>query len=81
MESPVAYCDVEEVQAVDSVQRHCVRVVLAEGSLLVQAGNAYVRDQWLHSILWKVNGYIYLQLSPIKLCADNFNITGIMYKI
>lgn len=46
-----------EVYAVarwDPTYKYCLRIVLTDGSYLLQASNAYTRDQWFHSILWKV---------------------------
>lgn len=56
MESPVSYSSVEDVYPLfrwDPSHKFCLRVVIPEGSLLLQAANGYLRDQWLHSILWK----------------------------
>lgn len=38
----------------DPAYKNCLSIVLPDGSLLLQASNAYTRDQWYHSILWKV---------------------------
>ncbi|KZS18373.1 C-Maf-inducing protein [Daphnia magna] len=44
--------------------QHClIRIVLPEGCLLLQANNAYVRDQWYHSIIWKKNLFRYHQIT------------------
>ncbi|XP_064466957.1 C-Maf-inducing protein-like isoform X2 [Ornithodoros turicata] len=56
MERPVSYGSVEDVYPLlrwDPNHKYCLRVVIPEGSLLLQAANSYVRDQWLHSICWK----------------------------
>ncbi|KAK7789019.1 hypothetical protein R5R35_009972 [Gryllus longicercus] len=56
MERSVPYSSVEELCVVarwDAGHRFCVRLVVQDGSLLLQANNAYMRDQWYHSILWK----------------------------
>lgn len=53
----VPYSIMTEVYAVarwDPTYKYCLRIVLPDGSLLLQASNAYTRDQWYHSILWKV---------------------------
>lgn len=39
----------------DPTYKNCLSIVLPNSSLLLQANNAYTRDQWYHSILWKVN--------------------------
>ncbi|KAK8775433.1 hypothetical protein V5799_031222, partial [Amblyomma americanum] len=56
MEQPVSYSVMEDVYSLcrwDPSHKFCLRVVIPEGSLLLQAANGYLRDQWLHSILWK----------------------------
>ncbi|KAH7978569.1 hypothetical protein HPB49_005934 [Dermacentor silvarum] len=56
MEQPVSYSSMEDVYSLcrwDPSHKFCLRVVIPEGSLLLQAANGYLRDQWLHSILWK----------------------------
>ncbi|XP_067002506.2 C-Maf-inducing protein isoform X2 [Anabrus simplex] len=56
MESSVPYSSMEEVYVVarwDIGNRYCIRIVVEDGSLLLQANNAYTRDQWYYSILWK----------------------------
>nr|XP_037283651.1 C-Maf-inducing protein-like [Rhipicephalus microplus] len=55
MEQPVSYSSMEDVYSLcrwDPSHKFCLRVVIPEGSLLLQAANVYLRDQWLHSILW-----------------------------
>ncbi|XP_049964481.1 C-Maf-inducing protein-like [Schistocerca serialis cubense] len=62
METSVPYSSMEEVYVVarwDAGHKFCIRIVVADGSLLLQANNAYTRDQWLHSILWKKNMFKY----------------------
>ncbi|CAN8001156.1 C-Maf-inducing protein [Ixodes scapularis] len=56
MENAVSYSSMEDVYPLlrwDPSHKFCLRVVIPEGSLLLQAPNGYLRDQWLHSILWK----------------------------
>ncbi|XP_063221061.1 C-Maf-inducing protein-like isoform X2 [Bacillus rossius redtenbacheri] len=58
LEMSVPYSSMEEVYVVtrwDVGHKFCIRLVVPDGSLLLQANNAYVRDQWYHSILWKKN--------------------------
>lgn len=63
LESLVPYSQIEDVHVVvpcgASGHKFCVRVVVRDGSLLLQANNSYTRDQWLHSIIWKKNVYKY----------------------
>ncbi|XP_030831753.1 C-Maf-inducing protein [Strongylocentrotus purpuratus] len=56
MECPVPYGIIHDIHALsrwEAGQNACLRIVLSTGSVLLQAGNVYVRDQWLHSLLWK----------------------------
>lgn len=39
----------------DPTYKNCLSIVLPDSSLLLQTNNHYTRDQWYHSILWKVN--------------------------
>nr|XP_006817403.1 PREDICTED: c-Maf-inducing protein-like [Saccoglossus kowalevskii] len=62
MECPIPYNSIEDVYIVsrwDAGQKFCIRILLPTGSVLLQASNIYLRDQWLHSIQWKrtVNKY------------------------
>ncbi|XP_042225826.1 C-Maf-inducing protein-like isoform X2 [Homarus americanus] len=63
LESLVPYSQIEEVHVVvpcgTSGHKFCVRVIVRDGALLLQANNSYTRDQWLHSIIWKKNVYKY----------------------
>ncbi|XP_076044287.1 C-Maf-inducing protein-like isoform X1 [Oratosquilla oratoria] len=62
----VPYSRMEDVHVVvpwgTSGHKYCVRIVVRDGSILLQASNSYIRDQWLHSILWKKNVYKYRNL-------------------
>ncbi|XP_064099710.1 C-Maf-inducing protein-like isoform X2 [Macrobrachium nipponense] len=62
-EGIVPYSQIEDVHVVvpcgTSGHKFCVRVVVRDGALLLQATNSYARDQWLHSIIWKKNVYKY----------------------
>ncbi|KAJ2947900.1 hypothetical protein O0L34_g9690 [Tuta absoluta] len=58
LENPLPYNGMQEVYCIsrwDPARRYCLRIVMATGSLLLQAGDAYTRDQWYHSIIWKKN--------------------------
>jgi len=66
MEDSVPYSSMKEVTVIvgwDGGHRHCIRIVVPEGSILLQANNAYVRDQWYHSIIWKKNLFRYHQIT------------------
>ncbi|XP_057337872.1 C-Maf-inducing protein-like [Microplitis mediator] len=55
IQQPIPYSSMTEVYAVtrwDLANKYCLRIVLPDGSLLLQARNAYARNQWYHSILW-----------------------------
>ncbi|XP_042894636.1 C-Maf-inducing protein [Parasteatoda tepidariorum] len=58
MEDPIPYRIVQDVYSVsrwDKVGRFYIRLVIPDGSILLQVSNSYVRDQWLHSLMWKRN--------------------------
>ncbi|XP_014205387.1 C-Maf-inducing protein-like [Copidosoma floridanum] len=70
-QQPVPYSSMTEVYAVerwDPTYKYCLRIVLPDGSLLLQASNAYTRDQWYYSILWKKSIFRYqkVMVSAIK---------------
>ncbi|XP_035680577.1 C-Maf-inducing protein-like isoform X1 [Branchiostoma floridae] len=53
MESAILYSAIEDMGKWDTGQKFCLRITVGDGSMLLQAGNAYLRDQWLYSIKWK----------------------------
>ncbi|KYQ48565.1 C-Maf-inducing protein [Trachymyrmex zeteki] len=58
LQQPIPYSSMSEVRKYvvarwDPAYKNCLSIVLPDGSLLLQANNAYTRDQWYHSILWK----------------------------
>lgn len=60
MENPIPYSSIEDVHIIsrwDAGQKFCIRITVPDGSLLIQAHNSYIRDQWLHSVLWKKHMY------------------------
>lgn len=63
LEVLVQYSQIEDVHVVvpcgTSGHKYCVRVIVRNGALLLQANNSYTRDQWLHSIIWKKNVFKY----------------------
>ncbi|XP_060566367.1 C-Maf-inducing protein-like [Ruditapes philippinarum] len=65
METPIPYSSVEDVHIIsrwDAGQKFCIRVTIQDGSLLLQANNSHLRDQWLYSIQWKKHMYKYEKL-------------------
>ncbi|XP_043473276.1 C-Maf-inducing protein-like isoform X2 [Leptopilina heterotoma] len=69
LQQPVPYSSMSEVYAVarwDPNYKYCLRIVLPDGSLLLQASNAYTRDQWYHSILWKKSIYKYQHMVSVS---------------
>lgn len=65
METSIPYSSIEDVHIVsrwNAGQKFCIRITIPDGSLLMQAHNSYIRDQWLHSILWKRHMYKYEKL-------------------
>ncbi|XP_004930164.1 C-Maf-inducing protein [Bombyx mori] len=58
LESPLSYSCMQEVYCIsrwDPARKYCLRIVMPHGSLLLQANDAYTRDQWYHSIIWRRN--------------------------
>ncbi|XP_072746856.1 C-Maf-inducing protein [Anoplolepis gracilipes] len=67
LQQPVPYSSMSEVRKYvvtrwDPAYKNCLSIVLPDGSLLLQASNAYTRDQWYHSILWKKSIFKYQHL-------------------
>lgn len=65
MEQAVPYSSIEDVHIVsrwDAGQKFCIRITVQDGSLLLQANNSYLRDQWLYSVQWKKHMYRYEKL-------------------
>ncbi|CAK1540030.1 unnamed protein product [Leptosia nina] len=58
MERPLTYNSMQEVYCIsrwDPARKYCLRIVMPHGSLLLQANDAYTRDQWYYSIVWRRN--------------------------
>lgn len=58
LENPLSYSCMQEVYCIsrwDLARKYCLRIVMPHGSLLLQANDAYTRDQWYHSIIWRKN--------------------------
>ncbi|KYN38321.1 C-Maf-inducing protein [Trachymyrmex septentrionalis] len=67
LQQPIPYSSMSEVRKYvvarwDPAYKNCLSIVLPDGSLLLQASNAYTRDQWYHSILWKKSIFKYQHL-------------------
>uniref|UniRef100_T1J4Y4 C-Maf-inducing protein PH domain-containing protein n=1 Tax=Strigamia maritima TaxID=126957 RepID=T1J4Y4_STRMM len=65
LEEPIPYAAIEDIYAVtrwDCHQKFCIRIVVFDGSILLQTSNSYLRDQWFHSIIWKKNIFKYQRL-------------------
>ncbi|XP_046842090.1 C-Maf-inducing protein-like isoform X2 [Xenia sp. Carnegie-2017] len=65
MEYSIAYQDITEAHVMarwDAGQHFCFRVAVPDGSLLFKTSTAYHRDQWLHSLKWKVQLLRYRKL-------------------
>ncbi|XP_023943353.2 C-Maf-inducing protein [Bicyclus anynana] len=58
LERPLSYSCMQEVYCIsrwDPARKYCLRIVMPHGSLLLQANDAYTRDQWYYSIVWRRN--------------------------
>ncbi|XP_011637386.1 C-Maf-inducing protein-like [Pogonomyrmex barbatus] len=75
LQQPIPYSSMSEVRKYvaarwDPVYKNCLSIVLPDGSLLLQASNAYTRDQWYHSILWKKSIFKYQHLVSMTVRED-----------
>ncbi|XP_051953365.1 C-Maf-inducing protein-like [Xyrauchen texanus] len=61
MEGPLSYSTIEDLQLLswDNAPKYCVQLSFPGGTVLLQAANSYLRDQWFHSIQWKKKTYKY----------------------
>ncbi|XP_063053753.1 LOW QUALITY PROTEIN: C-Maf-inducing protein [Engraulis encrasicolus] len=61
MESALSYSSIEDVQLLswDNAPKYCVQLSFPGGTVLLQAANSYLRDQWFHSLQWKKKIYKY----------------------
>ncbi|KZC04076.1 PREDICTED: C-Maf-inducing protein-like [Dufourea novaeangliae] len=71
LQHPIPYCSMSDVRRYaiarwDPTYKNCLSIVLPDSSLLLQANNAYTRDQWYHSILWKRSIFKYQQLVSLN---------------
>ncbi|XP_072943157.1 C-Maf-inducing protein-like [Epargyreus clarus] len=58
LERPLSYSCMQEIYCIsrwDPARKYCLRIVMPHGSLLLQANDAYTRDQWYYSIVWRRN--------------------------
>ncbi|KAK2581036.1 hypothetical protein KPH14_006083 [Odynerus spinipes] len=75
LQQPIPYSSMSEVRKYavarwDPTYKNCLSIVLPDGSLLLQANNAYTRDQWYHSILWKKSIFKYQHLASMSAQED-----------
>ena len=60
MEQSVPYHTIMEVSPIskwEPGQKYCLRIATIECHYLIQTNNVYLRDQWIHSIIWKVRNF------------------------
>ncbi|XP_034031597.1 C-Maf-inducing protein [Thalassophryne amazonica] len=61
MEVSLSYSAIEDLQLLswDNAPKYCVQLSFPGGTILLQAANSYLRDQWFHSLQWKKKIYKY----------------------
>ncbi|KAG5848551.1 hypothetical protein ANANG_G00099650 [Anguilla anguilla] len=61
METSLSYSSIEELQPLtwDNAPKYCLQLSFPGGTVLLQAANSYLRDQWFHSLQWKKKIYKY----------------------
>lgn len=61
METALSYSSIEDLQLLswDNAPKYCVQLSVPGGTVLLQAANSYLRDQWFHSLQWKKKIYKY----------------------
>eukprot|EP00062_Callorhinchus_milii_P005159 gi/632944351/ref/XP_007887461.1/ PREDICTED: LOW QUALITY PROTEIN: C-Maf-inducing protein [Callorhinchus milii] len=61
MENAIWYSAVEDVQLLswENAPKYCLQLTIPGGTVLLQAANSYLRDQWFHSLQWKKKIYKY----------------------
>ncbi|KAM4618785.1 C-Maf-inducing protein [Polymixia lowei] len=61
METSLSYSTIEDLQLLswDNAPKYCVQLSFPGGTVLLQAANSYLRDQWFHSLQWKKKIYKY----------------------
>uniref|UniRef100_A0A8C7Z8Y4 C-Maf inducing protein n=1 Tax=Oryzias sinensis TaxID=183150 RepID=A0A8C7Z8Y4_9TELE len=61
METSLSYSSIEDLQLLswDNAPKYCIQLSFPGGTVLLQAANSYLRDQWFHSLQWKKKIYKY----------------------
>ncbi|XP_053556672.1 LOW QUALITY PROTEIN: C-Maf-inducing protein [Bombina bombina] len=61
MENCISYSSIEDVQLLswENAPKYCLQLTIPSGTVLLQAANSYLRDQWFHSLQWKKKIYKY----------------------
>uniref|UniRef100_A0A8V5GSQ6 C-Maf-inducing protein PH domain-containing protein n=1 Tax=Melopsittacus undulatus TaxID=13146 RepID=A0A8V5GSQ6_MELUD len=61
MENSISYSAIEDVQLLswENAPKYCLQLTVPGGTILLQAANSYLRDQWFHSLQWKKKIYKY----------------------
>uniref|UniRef100_A0A8C6XQ52 C-Maf inducing protein n=2 Tax=Naja naja TaxID=35670 RepID=A0A8C6XQ52_NAJNA len=61
MESSISYSSIEDIQLLswENAPKYCLQLTIPGGTVLLQAANSYLRDQWFHSLQWKKKIYKY----------------------
>ncbi|XP_060693982.1 C-Maf-inducing protein isoform X1 [Hemiscyllium ocellatum] len=61
MEDAISYSAIEDVQLLswENAPKYCLQLTIPGGTVLLQAANSYLRDQWFHSLQWKKKIYKY----------------------
>ncbi|XP_029043588.1 C-Maf-inducing protein-like isoform X1 [Osmia bicornis bicornis] len=71
LQQPIPYSNMSDIRKYavarwDPTYKNCLSIVLSDSSILLQANNAYTRDQWYHSILWKRSIFKYQHLVSLS---------------
>ncbi|XP_054010731.1 C-Maf-inducing protein-like [Hylaeus anthracinus] len=71
LQQPIPYNNMSDIRKYavarwDPTYKNCLSIILPDSSLLLQANNAYTRDQWYHSILWKRSIFKYQHLVALS---------------
>ncbi|CAK9813367.1 C-Maf-inducing protein [Anthophora plagiata] len=71
LQHPIPYNNMSDIRKYavarwDPTYKNCLSIVLPDSSLLLQTNNAYTRDQWYHSILWKRSIFKYQHLVSLN---------------
>ncbi|XP_062923198.1 C-Maf-inducing protein isoform X2 [Mobula hypostoma] len=61
MENAISYSAIEDIQPLswENAPKYCLQLTIPGGTVLLQAANSYLRDQWFHSLQWKKKIYKY----------------------